>query len=171
MAAQRTGAHARARFKPDGRGPGVSEREIDDEGERPTGGARVSSLTPSPDGRRAHRRRCRARRGRARARLGSASCRCLGGGGLGHRNSLVRRRRGHAAEVLPASVVPAGSGCKTRGNEGGKNQWRLAIPDRDKMWAEEAWTAWTPTSRGGGARARSRARARVALETNGWIGR
>ena len=44
-AAQRAGARARARFKPDGRGPGVSERERGDGGERLTGGARLSSLT------------------------------------------------------------------------------------------------------------------------------
>ena len=44
-AAQRTGARARARFKPDGRGPGVSERERGDGEERLTGGARLSSLT------------------------------------------------------------------------------------------------------------------------------
>ena len=45
-AAQRTGARACARFKPDGRGPGVSERERGDGEERLTGGARLSSLTP-----------------------------------------------------------------------------------------------------------------------------
>ena len=44
-AAQCTGVRARARFKPDGRGPGVSERERGDGEERLTGGARLSSLT------------------------------------------------------------------------------------------------------------------------------
>ena len=44
-AAQRTGARARARFKPDGRGPGIIERERGDGEERLTGGARLSSLT------------------------------------------------------------------------------------------------------------------------------
>ena len=44
-AAQRTGARVRARFKPDGRGPGVSKRERGDGGERLTSGARLSSLT------------------------------------------------------------------------------------------------------------------------------
>ena len=44
-AAQRTGACARARFRPDGRGPGVSERERGDGEKRLTGGARLSSLT------------------------------------------------------------------------------------------------------------------------------
>ena len=44
-AAQHTGARARARFKPDGRGLGVSERERGDGGERLTGGACLSSLT------------------------------------------------------------------------------------------------------------------------------
>ena len=48
-AAQRAGARARARFKPDGRGPSVSEREGGDGGERLTGRARLSSLTPSPE--------------------------------------------------------------------------------------------------------------------------
>ena len=37
--------HARARFKPDGRGPGISKRERGDGGERLTGGACLSSLT------------------------------------------------------------------------------------------------------------------------------
>ena len=55
-AAQRTGARARARFKPDGRGPGVSEREGGDGRERLTGGARLSSLTLSLGGWRAHQR-------------------------------------------------------------------------------------------------------------------
>ena len=45
-AAQRTGARARARFTPDGRGPGIIERERGDGEERLTGGARLSSLTP-----------------------------------------------------------------------------------------------------------------------------
>ena len=45
-AAQRPGAPARARFKPDGRGPGIIERERGDGEERLTGGARPSSLTP-----------------------------------------------------------------------------------------------------------------------------
>ena len=46
MAAQRTGARARARFKPDGRGPGIIERERGNGEERLTDGARLSSLTP-----------------------------------------------------------------------------------------------------------------------------
>ena len=62
-----------------------SECEADRRAPRP------SSSTLGQRGRRAHRRRCRARRGRARARLGSASCRRSGGGGVGHRSSLVRR--------------------------------------------------------------------------------
>ena len=151
-AAQRTGARARARFKPDGRGPGVSEREGGDGGERLTGGARLSSLTPSPDGWRAHRRRCRARRGRARARLGSASCRRSGGGGCGRRGGLVRRRRGLAVEELRVVVVPVDSGCKRRGKGGGRSQGLAAVPDRAKGAAEEALTAQTPVTRGGGAR-------------------
>ena len=44
-AAQCTGARARTRFKPERRGPGVSEREQGDGEERLTGGARLSSLT------------------------------------------------------------------------------------------------------------------------------
>ena len=37
--------HARARFKPEGWGPGINERERGDREERLTGGARLSSLT------------------------------------------------------------------------------------------------------------------------------
>ena len=37
--------HARARFKPDGRGPGIIKRERGDGEERLIGGARLSSLT------------------------------------------------------------------------------------------------------------------------------
>ena len=152
-AAQRTGAHARARFKPDGRGPGIIERERGDGEERLTGGARLSSLTPSPNGRRAHWQRCRARRGRARVQLDSASSRRLGGGGCGRRGGLVRRRRGHAAEELRVSTVPAVSGCKRSGGERENDQGCSGVPDRERMGAEDACTARTPMSRGGRARA------------------
>ena len=121
-AAQRAGARTRARFKPHGRGPGVSERERNDGGERLTGRARLSSLTPSPDGWQAHRRRCRARRGRARARMDSVSCRHSGGGGGRHRSGLVRRRRGGTAEELRAAVALSVSGCKRGGEERGIGQ-------------------------------------------------
>jgi len=68
-----------------------------------------------------------------------------------------------------ASMDPAVPGWKKSGKERGKGQRGRAVPDREKTGVEEACTARTPTSRGGGARARSRARA--ALETNGWCGR
>ena len=137
----------------------ASGREADGRAPRP------SSSTLGQRGRRAHRGQCRARQGRARARLGSASCRRSGGGGVGHWSSLVRRRRGHAAELLRASMVPAIPGCKRVGKERGRGQWCCMVPDQERTGAEEACTARTPTSRGGGARARA------ALETNGWCRR
>ena len=91
-AAQRTGARARASFEPDGRGPATSGRERGREREvRMIGGARLSSLTSRPEGRRAHRRRSRAGRGEMMAPLDSVQSRRSGGDGCDHRGGLVHQ--------------------------------------------------------------------------------
>ena len=92
--AQRTGARACARFKPDGRGPGVSERERGRwRGEADRRGPPVIP-NPATGGRRAHRQCFRARRGELMAPLDSSSCRRSGGARVGRRGAVVRRRQG-----------------------------------------------------------------------------
>ena len=93
-----------------------SGREADGQGPRP------SLSTSVQRRRRARRRRYRAREGAWVLPLDSGWSRRLGGGGDGRRSSLVRRRRGHAAEVLRVSMVPAVPGCKKSGEGRGKGQ-------------------------------------------------
>ena len=115
-------AHARHVFKPDGRGP-ASVREGEERERRGCQVGPACHLQPHDQrGRRAHRRCYRARQVERVAPLDSGGCRRSGGGGGGRRSSLVHRRRGHAAEVLRASVVPAVPGCKKSGEERRKGQ-------------------------------------------------
>ena len=118
---RRASARARARFLnltggaqlPVGERGG--EREV-----RMTGGGRLSSLTSRPDGRCAHRRRCRARRVELTAQLDSSWSRRSGGGGGRRRSCLVRRRRGTAVEELREAVAPAVSSSYREGKTRGK---------------------------------------------------
>ena len=54
-------------------------------------------------------------------------------------------------ELLRVVVVPAVSGCKTRGKERGKDQGGAAVPKQVEGEVGEACTSRSPAARRGGA--------------------